>query len=210
MSSPSENLAKSLERLKQLQKEDGAAAIRSKDLSRTDRERLLKNGFIKEVMKGWYVPSRSNELQGESTAWYASFWQFCAAYLNNRFGKNWSLSPEQSISLHAGNWSVPKQLLVRATKAGNTVSNFPYETSLMEVRASLPNPQDAVELDRLKLFSLEAALISASPTIFKQSPMEVRIALSMVKDASSLLSRLLNGGHSKIGGRLAGPYSKRC
>ncbi len=206
MGSPSENLAKSLERLEQLQREDGAAAIRSRDFSRTDRERLLKNGFIKEVMKGWYVLSRSDELQGESTAWYASYWQFCAAYLNERFNIEWSLSPEQSLSLHAGNWSVPKQLLVRASKAGNKVTNLPHDTSMMEVRASLPLPEDWFELDGLRLFSLEAAIIAASPTIFKQAPTDARTALSMVKDASSLLSRLLDGGHSKVGGRLAGAF----
>ena len=35
---------------------------------------------------------------GESTPWYASFWKFCAAYLNDRFGAAWCLSPEQSLS----------------------------------------------------------------------------------------------------------------
>lgn len=52
MPSPTEKLAQSLERLQMLQGEVGATAIRSKDLLRADRERLLKNGFIQEVMKG--------------------------------------------------------------------------------------------------------------------------------------------------------------
>ena len=51
MASPSEKLAESLEVLKDMQ-ERGAVAIRSRDLTRTHRERLLKNGFIQEVMKG--------------------------------------------------------------------------------------------------------------------------------------------------------------
>jgi hypothetical protein len=82
MTTPQEKLAGSLEALKALQK--GTAAIRASDLSRTHRERLLKNGFIQEVMKGWYIPARPDHRAGDSTAWYASFWDFCAAYLRAR------------------------------------------------------------------------------------------------------------------------------
>src|SRR5215467_12333094 len=100
MATPSEKLAESLEVLHKLQNTNGAAAIRARDLTRTHRERLLKNGFLPEVMKGWYIPSRPDDGKGESTAWYASFWRFAAAYLEHRFHKNWSLSPEQSLSIH--------------------------------------------------------------------------------------------------------------
>jgi hypothetical protein len=70
----------------------------------------VKNGFIEEVIKGWYIPSRPDAVRGESTAWYASFRRFAAAYLEARFRKNWTVSPEQSLSLHAGNRTVPRQL----------------------------------------------------------------------------------------------------
>ena len=52
------------------------------DLSRAYRERLVQNEFLEEVIKGWAVPARPDDTRGESTAWYASFGQFCAAYLN--------------------------------------------------------------------------------------------------------------------------------
>ena len=52
MASPTEKLAQSLERLQELQGERGTSALRSKELLRADRERLLKNGFIQETMKG--------------------------------------------------------------------------------------------------------------------------------------------------------------
>ncbi len=83
MATPPEKLAESLEALRKLQPE-GAAAIRAKDLSRTHRERLVANGFLRAVIKGWYIPSRPDEPKGESTARYASFWPFCAAYLQER------------------------------------------------------------------------------------------------------------------------------
>ncbi len=96
MAGPQEKLAESLEALRGLQ-ERGVVAIRSRDLSRIHRERLVKNGFLKQVMKGWYIPACPDEVPGDSTAWYASFWNFCAAYLAKRFGKDWCLSPEQSL-----------------------------------------------------------------------------------------------------------------
>ena len=86
MATPPEKLAASLEALQKLQTATGTAAIRAHDLSRTHRERLLANGFLTLVIKGWYIPSRPPEVKGESTAWYASFWRFCAAYLSERLG----------------------------------------------------------------------------------------------------------------------------
>ena len=92
MALPFEKLAEWLQRLHRFQNV-GAAAIRAKDVPRTHRERLKANGFLREVMKGWYVPSRPDEKEGNSTAWYTSFWRFAAVYLETRFRKNWSLSP---------------------------------------------------------------------------------------------------------------------
>jgi hypothetical protein len=140
MATPSEKLAQSLEILRKLQTSSRSAAIRARDLSRTHRERLLANGFLREVMKGWFIPSRPDEVKGESTAWYASFWRFCAEYLEERFGVKWSLSPEQSLSLNAGNWAVPRQLVVRSPGARNKVNELPHGTSLPEVRSALPAP----------------------------------------------------------------------
>ncbi|VAX11118.1 FIG00897050: hypothetical protein [hydrothermal vent metagenome] len=205
MARPSEKLASSLEVLQGLQ-EQGIVAIRSGDLTRTHRERLCKNGFLQEVIKGWYIPARPDETTGESIAWYASFWQFCAAYLRHLKGKDWCLSPEQSLSLHTENWTVPRQLLVRATKARNNITAFPHDTSLLDIRAALPNNKDIVEKEGLHLFSLSAALIACTPGYFRQNPTDTRAALSMVRDASEVLNQLLEGGHSTIAGRLAGAF----
>ena len=206
MASPSEKLAESLQRLHKLQNVNGAAAIRAKDMPRTHRVRLTANGFLREVMKGWYVPSRPDEKDGDSTAWYASFWRFAAVYLETRFRKNWSLSPEQSLSLHGGNWSVPRQLLVRSPRGGNKVVPLPHGTSLLDVRAVLPGPADREEKEGLRIFSLESALIECSPQYFANHATDVRAAMAMVRDASGLLARLLDGGHSRIAGRLAGAF----
>ena len=60
MATPQEKLAESLGALKKLQ-DSGVGAIRAAALSRSHRESLLKNGFLQEVMKGWYIPTRPDE-----------------------------------------------------------------------------------------------------------------------------------------------------
>jgi len=205
MASPQEKLAESLQTLRELQ-ERGVIAVRSSDLSRTHRERLVKSGFLKEVMRGWYIPSRPDETPGDSTAWYTSFWDFFAAYLKERFDNDWCLSPEQSLFLHTGNRTVPTQLLVRSPKGGNKPTTLPFGTSLFDVRYTMPKKDDIVEKDGLRLYSVPAALVACPEHFFRQASTEVRAAMATIKDASDVLALLLEGGHSTIAGRLAGAF----
>ncbi len=205
MATPSEKLAESLGALRTLQ-QDGVVAVRSRHLSRTHRERLVENGFLQEVMKGWYVPARPDEQTGESTAWYASFWGFCAAYLNDRFGNNWSLSPEQSLFLHTGNWTVPQQLLVRTPKGGNKPTQLPHGTSIFDARTALPDPGQEDTIKNLRVFSLPASLVLVGQGMYRANADDVRTALSMIRSASEVLSILLDGGHSVVAGRLAAAF----
>lgn len=205
MATPSEKLALSLEELHKLQNQ-GLVAIRSRDISKVHRTRLVKNGFLQEVIKGWYIPSRPDEPKGESTFWYASFWDFCAAYLNYRFVNSWSLSPEQSLLLHAENWTVPQQLLVRTSRGDNKLTQLPFNTSLLNVRLLIPKKKDIVIKKELKLYSVSLALVSCSSQFFIQNPTDARAVLALIQDASQLLHILLEGGHSTIAGRLAGAF----
>lgn len=200
-----EKLAQSLEYLQDLQKK-GMLAIRSRDLTRAHLNRLTKNGFLKEVIKGWYIPCRPDETQGDSTSWYISFWHFCASYLNKRFGNIWCLSPEQSLLLHAENWTVPKQLLVRAKKGGNKITQLPFGTSLLDVRYTMPKKNEIEEKNDLKIFSKVPALIACSSSFFRHHPTDARTLLATIQDASEILSTLLEGGHSTIASRLVGAF----
>ncbi len=58
------SLAQSLEVLKAIQ-DKGHTAIRTKELSRLHRERLLDHGFIKEVIQGWYIIVPPDEQKGD-------------------------------------------------------------------------------------------------------------------------------------------------
>ena len=205
MNGVSHKLAGSLDQLKLLQ-ENGVVAIKSKQLSRLHRERLMKHGFIREVIRGWYIPSMPDEKPGDSTSWYTSFWDFCGAYLSERFDASWCLSPEQSIRLHIGDKTVPPQLLVRSPKGNNKATAFLHNTSIFDVRLNLPEPQYIENIDGINVYSLAEAIVHSSSKQFVSSPIQMRTALSMVTDASEVLSVLLNGSHSVIAGRLIGAF----
>ncbi|RYC66953.1 Fic family protein [Spirosoma sordidisoli] len=206
MATPAEKLAQSLEALHSLQKIEKTVAIRTKDLTRTHRERLLKSGFLKEVLKGWYLASRPDERPGDTTGWYTSFWQFCASYLNERFDEQWVLSPEQSLALHSGNWVVPQQLLVRSPEANNNETKLLLGTSLFDIRVASPADDEVEVKEGLRIYALSAALVLCSPVYFIRSAMDARSALSLVRDTSDLLAILLRGGHTVVAGRLAGAF----
>jgi len=203
MPSPSDHLATSLERLKEIQR-TGRVAVRARDLSRVHRERLTRNGFLREVMKGWYIPSRPEDPAGESTTWFAAYWPFATQYLESRFGEAWCLSADQSLLLHVGDRTVPPQLLVRAPNGSNKPTPLPHDTSVFDVRLELPTAEERTTIGGVRVMTLAAALANCSPDMFRARPVEVRAALAMLTDSADLLRCLLDGGKSKIAGRLAG------
>jgi len=205
MATPQEKLAGALETLHRLQ-EAGRIAIRSEDIERPQRELLLQHGFLHSVMKGWYIARPPESAQGESGIWFTAYWSFCAQYLAERFGDAWSLTPELSLALQTGNRTVPRQLLVRADRAGNKATGLLLGTSIFDTRAALPEAKDLVVQDGLRLFSIPAALIAAGPGYFEANRIDARAALGTVRDASELLERLLDKGQSVVAGRLAGAF----
>ena len=203
MATPQERLADALETLHALQ-QAGKSVFRSEDLTRLQRERLKANGFIEPVINGWYIPTRPDAAAGETTAWYASYWDFVRVYLTERFGKGWSLSPEQSLLIHAGQWRVPEQLLVRSRDASGNLTRLLHGTTLYDVRTNGAQGDELQVVEGLRLYTLEAALIAAGPGVFTSHPTELRTVIASRRDLGSLLERLLNGGHSVIAGRIAG------
>lgn len=198
-------MAKSLDMLKELQ-DRGIVGIKASDLSRVHKERLVDNGFIREVIKGWYISAPQDERQGDSTSWYVSFWGFCGQYLADRYGEDYCVSAEQSLMLHAGNHSVPKQLMISSTIGNNRSTELLFDTSIFALNSPLPQRADIEEWNGLRIVNLPSAIVNCAQSFFAGQSTDVRVALMMIKDASELLSILLDGGHSLIAGRLAGAY----
>ena len=139
-------MAESLEKLIELH-DNRIIGIKASDLSRVHRERLVENGFISEVIKGWYISTSNEEGQGDSTSWYVSFWGFCGQFLEDRYGEDYCISAEQSLMLHAGNNTVPRQLIVRSTSGNNFRTEFLFGTSIFVMKSSLP---EKAEIEKWK------------------------------------------------------------
>jgi hypothetical protein len=174
-------------------------------MSRPYRERLIAAGFLRPIVKGWYMPSRPAEGPADSAAWVASMFEFVRAYCDSRFGASWYVSPELSVRLHAGTTEAPAQVVVHAEDGTNTTLALPQRTSLFEYAAKDFAPKKArVEVGRLRALALPWALARVSEQFFRTYPRDAQLALAQLPDASALLEVLLEGGHSVVAGRLAG------
>src|SRR6201998_1104304 len=206
MPSPNEKLAESLEVLETLQ-EGNRRVFRSEDMSRVNRERLVENGFLQEVMKGWLISPSPDAEPGESTPWHASFWEFCARYCDERFGEQWHLSPEQSLFLHGERTVIPDQLVVHSPKATNNDIKLLFGTTLYDLKvAELPTPAALTLRDGLRLFTPAAAVTRVPESFFQLYPLEAQVVMASLADASDLLRLLLNGGPSAKARYLAKPF----
>ena len=86
MATMAEKMAASLEELRKLQEKDRCVVLQgTAEIGRTHLTRLLDNGWLQEVMKGWYIAARPGT-EGDTTIWYTSFWYFIAKYAAVRLG----------------------------------------------------------------------------------------------------------------------------
>ena len=208
MATVQERLAESLAELATLQA-DSRRVFRSDELSRVHRERLLQAGFLTQVLKGWLISSSPGTAPGESTPWFASFWEFCARYCDDRFSADWHLSAEQSLSIQGENTVIPPQVIIYSPKASNNLIALPFGTSLYDLKeANPPAANDLVVRDGLRLFAIEPALVKVPESFFADRPIEARVALASVRDPSALLRLLLEGGNWIVAGRLVGAFRR--
>lgn len=199
-----EKLAASLGILKDLQ-DDDQRIFRPSELSRTHRDRLKRAGFVAPVIKGWWMAADPAARPGDTTAWYAAFWEFCARYSSSRFGKAWHLSPEISLLIHAEATDVPRQVVIHTPEGTNHTIDLPFGTSLFDYRVgSLPASDQLTDRDGLRLLTPAAALVRAQPSFFQQRPVEAQVALAGVRDPSDLLVQLLGEHRTVVAGRLVG------
>lgn len=203
MAPPNEILARSLTLLAQLQ-QAGKRALKGSDLPRMDRQRLVRAGFLQEVVRGWYLPGRPDEPKGSSAAWFAGMRDFIAGYCMERFASEWHVSPDQSLMLRSGERTLPRQVQVWAVDATNQPLELPHGCTLFLYKAPrLCEASEVSDAGGLRLAETAAALLAVGPGFFVRQPLAARIALASIQEPSGLLRPLLDGGHVHIAGRLA-------
>ena len=201
---PSE-IADILERVRQVAVE---GVVRSADLERKDREKLQKAGWLRRIIRGWYLLLQPTDTKGTTTAWYASFWSFVALYLQERLGSDYCLSAETSIDLHLGPTQVPRQLVVITARGGSNVVELPEQKSILTYQQAdtLPPPEHVQTLRGVRVMSLPLALARISAAFFERQPRDAEIAIRMLGDPSELVRVLLSGRYVSASERLAGAY----
>lgn len=197
-------LAAALKTLKRLQEKHNGV-IESSDFKHGEQRAILVDtGFLRPVMKGWYIGSSPSDGDGDTTAWYASFWSFVSGYLGKRFGKRYCLNPEASLMLHTGNTTVPRQVTCVTIDSGTSRMELPFNTSLLVYPDKNRVPSARLEVRGLQVWPVAEALCLVGPSFFVNNPREAEIALATIRDASELLPALLAGDKMvTAAGRLA-------
>lgn len=206
MATIAEKMVESLQVLQALQKDKNCVVLKgTKEISRTHLNRLLKSGYLQEVMKGWYISSRPGA-EGDTTVWYTSYWFFLTKYATERFGDEWCLTPEQSLDIHSGKTTIPVQSIIRSPQGNNNIIKLMYDTSLFDLKADIPDDIYKHPLYGVNMYSLSEGLVYASPSYFQTEEVAARTCLSMVKDASDIIRILSDKGASLRAGRIAGAF----
>lgn len=207
MATIQEKLAESLAVLKAYQDSHGEnLVIQGADtIGRIHTERLVDAGYLKMVIKGWYIPSFPGS-EGDSTVWYVSYWSFVAAYLESKFGERWCLSPELSLYYYSGKTVIPKQLIVRSNRGTNNILNLPFGTSILDIKASLPPVIERDPRYGIRLYPLSYALLMVGPDYYRRNALEARTCLSIIRDVSPVITTAIDGGHTTRAGRVAGAF----
>lgn len=184
--------------------------VKSVDIGRTDRERLVSAGYLQPVMKGWYLLGTPEAEAGDTTLWFSTYWAFLTAYLEDRFGGSYCLGADPSLRLHVGASAVPGQVAVIAARGGRTVVSLPHGCTVItyEDPDNLPDSEEVVRLgeEGIRGMSLPMALARVSPSYFNRSSGQADIALRLVPAASDLARTLVKGAYATAADRLIGAY----
>jgi fido (protein-threonine AMPylation protein) len=199
-------IADSLARLQKIAEQNNCAVLHTRQIARKDRELLLHHHWLQEIIRGWYLLVRPDMQSGESTAWYGSFWDFVAMYLQHHYGENYCLSAESSLDLHIGSMSIHKQIIVIVPEGAGNVIPLPHNTSMLIYSDSKNFPTEKERLGKLQVMSLPYALCKIVPSYFIIAPQDAEIALRAVTKASDFLKIFAKYQLKNAAERLIGAY----
>jgi prophage maintenance system killer protein len=179
--------------------------VRGNQLKQSEREILQKNGFLQEIIKGWYFVSDPTASPGDTTPFFANYWEYVSRYLQERFGDQYCLSPEHSLLMHAENNVIPKQINIL------TSQNATQKVDLYDDYSLIIYPGKSVQDKSLKqilrgvcCLTAPVCLTALGPRFFQSNAGDIQIVMSKIGDPSEIavLAEL-----NAVGvGRLIGAY----
>lgn len=184
---PRQKLARALEELHGVLGSD-RGVVRGLQLANANRLLLLEFGYLREILKGWYFVSDPTAEQGDTTPFFANFWEYLARYLSERFGAGYCLTAEHSLLRHAQHTVIPKtvnvvleanQSQVQALAFGHTVAMFPG-------KSTFPSATQTVDVHGLRCMNMPLSLVNLPPRHFTAYGREVQIVMSQLRDPGAL------------------------
>ena len=201
------SLHQALEHLHEvIEKNNQIHIIHTSELSRSEREVLVANHWLEEIIAGWYLVVRPDLAEGDTTAWYANFWDFLHLYLHKLYENNYCLSAEVSLELQIGTTHIPEQVIVMANSGSGKRLQLPFNTSIFVYADAVRLPIKRIEVRGLQVMPFEYALCKVSPSYFLNNKREVEIALQSITDPTELIRTIVEHKFKAAAGRIIGAY----
>ena len=180
--------------------------VHSKNINPNQQRLLVKNGYLKRIIRGWYLFDADFAAQsaGESALWYESIWSFIGQYLNVRFKDNYWLSSEASLDIHTDNNSMPPQIVVFVKNGTEQVIRLPNDMSLLLTNGK-NMPSKLIEYQGVKVYPLESAIANSVPSSYKNHPISMQIALHAA-NLDKLAEALMRSKNKASAGRIISAY----
>jgi Fic/DOC family len=180
--------------------------VNSKNMNPGQQALLHKNGYLKRIIKGWYLfeADFSAQSAGESALWYESMWSFIGQYLHSRFKDNYWLSAQASLDIHTDNNSMPSQIVVFAKNGTEQIVKLPNDMRLLLTKGK-KLPTEIAEYQDVRVYSLESAIVSSVPASYKNFPVSMQIALQ-VANLDKLVEALMRSMNKASASRIIGAY----
>ncbi len=179
--------------------------VKSREVKRADREALRKDGWLTEILRGWYAFHKPEAFGDGETALYTFFWPFVRAYMQALSPDEWCLSAEVSLARHAGQTAIPRQIVVIVANGGVNKVEFAPGLSMLVYPDAKRLPQARVDEDGLRMMPLEEALTRAQEVWFREQPHDAEIAMRQARPML-LAAALLGNDRISAAGRLVGAY----
>lgn len=162
--------------------------VRGPQISNTNRQLLLKAGYLQEILRGWYFVSDPTAEQGDTTPFFANFWEYLTSYLSERFGTGYCLTAEHSLLRLAQHTVIPKTVNVMLTANQSQVQElaFGHTIALFPGRSTFPTPEHTVSIHGLRCMAAPYCLVNLPPRHFAVHGREVQIVMAQLRDPSTL------------------------
>lgn len=162
--------------------------VRGKQIRNAARVLLLERGYLREILKGWYFVSDPLAALGDTTPFFANYWEYLSSYLSERFGRDYCLTAEHSLLRQAHHNVVPRQLNVMLAVNQSQIQElaFGHSVALYPGGKSFPAPAEQETLMGVRCMSAPYCLVMLNPRYFKDYAREVQIVMGKIEDPGAI------------------------